>query len=165
MGKKNSQGLGKSIIKQRTKSSGNIKHANNWLHCSELDSDPGPSVQSITEQTDLDDFLATAELAGTEFAAEKLNTTIITERHNDGLVSRETAAAIEQAQQENQHFLRIPRRPEWDKDMTVEELDQQERESFLDWRRQLAHAKKNISSLHHLSVILSFLETAFKDTH
>ena len=42
--------------------------------------------------------------------AEKLNTTIITERHNDGLVSRETAAAIEQAQQENQHFLRIPRR-------------------------------------------------------
>ena len=42
--------------------------------------------------------------------AEKLNTTIITERHNDGLVSRETAAAIKQAQQENQHFLRIPRR-------------------------------------------------------
>lgn len=142
MGKKNSQGLGKSIIKQRTKSGGNIKHANNWLHCSELDSGPGPSVQSITEQTDLDDFLATAELAGTEFAAEKLNTTIITERHNDGLVSRETAAAIKQAQQENQHFLRIPRRPEWDKNMTAEELDQQERESFLDWRRQLAELQE-----------------------
>lgn len=31
MGKKNSQGLGKSIIKQRAKSSGNIKHANNWV--------------------------------------------------------------------------------------------------------------------------------------
>lgn len=42
--------------------------------------------------------------------AEKLNTTIITERHNEGLVSKETAAAIEQAQQANQHFLRIPRR-------------------------------------------------------
>jgi len=36
-----------------------------------LDNGPGPSVQSITEQTDLDDFLATAELAGTEFAAGK----------------------------------------------------------------------------------------------
>lgn len=36
-----------------------------------MDSGPGPSVQSITEQTDLDDFLATAELAGTEFAAGK----------------------------------------------------------------------------------------------
>lgn len=39
------------------------------LHCSELDTGTGPNVQSITEQTDLDDFLATAELAGTEFAA------------------------------------------------------------------------------------------------
>lgn len=36
-----------------------------------MDNGPGPSVQSITEQTDLDDFLATAELAGTEFAAGK----------------------------------------------------------------------------------------------
>lgn len=39
------------------------------LHCSELDTGTGPNVQSITEQTDLDDFLATAELAGTVFAA------------------------------------------------------------------------------------------------
>lgn len=37
-----------------------------------MDNGPGPSVQSITEQTDLDDFLATAELAGTEFAAGKI---------------------------------------------------------------------------------------------
>lgn len=29
-------------------------------------------------------------------------------------------------------------RPEWDENMTTEELDQQERESFLEWRRQLA---------------------------
>ena len=36
-----------------------------------MDNGPGPSVQSITEQTDLDDFLATAELAGTEFATGK----------------------------------------------------------------------------------------------
>lgn len=31
MGKKNKQVLGKSIIKQRTKSGGNIKHANSWV--------------------------------------------------------------------------------------------------------------------------------------
>ena len=29
----------------------------------------GPSIQSVTEQNALDDFLATAELAGTEFTA------------------------------------------------------------------------------------------------
>jgi len=29
-------------------------------------------------------------------------------------------------------------RPEWDENMTAEELDQTEKESFLQWRRQLA---------------------------
>lgn len=47
------------------------------LHTSELDDgyDWGrlKNLQSVTEQNQLDDFLATAELAGTEFAAEKLN--------------------------------------------------------------------------------------------
>lgn len=46
------------------------------LHTSELEDgyDWGRlNLQSVTEQNQLDDFLATAELAGTEFTAEKLN--------------------------------------------------------------------------------------------
>ena len=47
------------------------------LHTSELEDgyDWGrlKNLQSVTEQNQLDDFLATAELAGTEFTAEKLN--------------------------------------------------------------------------------------------
>ena len=40
------------------------------LHYSELDSDTGAhNVQSVTEQSDLDNFLATAKLAGTDFTA------------------------------------------------------------------------------------------------
>lgn len=142
MGKKNKPSLGKSIIRQRVKSSGNIKHANSWLHCSELDNDNAPNIQSITEQSALDDFLATAELAGTEFTAEKLNTTIVTPKNNEGLLTSEAVMAIKQAQQEHQHFLRIPRRPEWDENMTAEELDQIEKESFLQWRRQLAQLQE-----------------------
>lgn len=45
------------------------------LHTSELNDgyDWGRlNLQSVTEQSSLDDFLATAELAGTEFAAGKL---------------------------------------------------------------------------------------------
>lgn len=34
--------------------------------------------------------------------------------------------------------LRIPRRPAWQKDMSSEALDQQERAAFLEWRRDLA---------------------------
>ncbi|XP_022794124.1 large subunit GTPase 1 homolog isoform X2 [Stylophora pistillata] len=142
MGKKNQNALGKSIIKHSAKSRGNIKHANSWLHSSEVDNEAGPNLQSITEQSALDDFLATAELAGTEFAAEKLNTTIVTPGSNLGLLSSETAAAIKQAQRENQHFLRIPRRPNWNEHMTAEELDQLEKESFLEWRRHLAQLQE-----------------------
>lgn len=47
------------------------------LHCSELDNDTGPSLQSITEQSALDDFLATAELAGTEFVAGEVVTIVL----------------------------------------------------------------------------------------
>jgi len=46
------------------------------LHTADLDDgyDWGRlNLQSCTEQNQLDDFLATAELAGTEFTAEKMN--------------------------------------------------------------------------------------------
>ena len=40
------------------------------MHYGELDSDTGAhNIQSITEQSDLDNFLATAQLAGTDFTA------------------------------------------------------------------------------------------------
>lgn len=40
--------------------------------------------------------------------------------------------------QENIHRLKVPRRPTWTKEMTGEDLDAQEREYFLGWRRDLA---------------------------
>jgi len=40
-------------------------------------------------------------------------------------------------EEENRHFLTVPRRPEWDKTTTAEELALKERESFLAWRRNL----------------------------
>ena len=44
---------------------------------------------SITEQSDLSEFLATAELAGTEFTAEKLNVTMISEIQNEALLTQD----------------------------------------------------------------------------
>ena len=34
--------------------------------------------------------------------------------------------------------LRVPRRPPWTKTMTPAQIDKQEREAFLEWRRSLA---------------------------
>lgn len=43
--------------------------------------------------------------------------------------------------------LKIPRRPAWTTDMTRLQLEKQERESFLDWRRELAHLAEDSSLL------------------
>ena len=39
---------------------------------------------------------------------------------------------------ENKERLRVPRRPSWDKHMTPQQLDRQEKDAFLEWRRGIA---------------------------
>uniref|UniRef100_A0A673GEQ1 Large subunit GTPase 1 homolog n=1 Tax=Sinocyclocheilus rhinocerous TaxID=307959 RepID=A0A673GEQ1_9TELE len=80
MGKKKTRGegsgLGRALIKERLNAGRGYRRNDTWLHTSELNDgyDWGRlNLQSVTEQSSLDDFLATAELAGTEFVAEKLN--------------------------------------------------------------------------------------------
>ncbi|XP_009693207.1 PREDICTED: large subunit GTPase 1 homolog, partial [Cariama cristata] len=52
------------------------------------------------------------------------------------------AQHVQQLHEENRQFLRIPRRPRWDRTTSAEDLKQAERESFLEWRRQLAHLEE-----------------------
>jgi hypothetical protein len=46
-----------------------------------------------------------------------------------------SAAERAAAEARNQHKLCIPRRPAWDASTTHEQLEAQEKQSFLDWRR------------------------------
>jgi len=48
----------------------------------------------------------------------------------------------------NRQFLKIPRRPKWKRGVTTaEELDQNERETFLEWRRNLASVQETNDGL------------------
>ncbi|XP_038075345.1 large subunit GTPase 1 homolog [Patiria miniata] len=142
MGKKKNQSvLGKSIIKDRFKATNQRRDADNsWLHTSDLNDGyewGRLNLNSVTEQSHLDDFLLTAELAGTEFTAERQNIRVV-DPDDSGLPSAEETKAIREAQELNKNLLCIPRRPKWDANTTKEKLAQRERESFLEWRRQLA---------------------------
>ncbi|XP_064008967.1 large subunit GTPase 1 homolog [Pogoniulus pusillus] len=139
MGKKRDAGLGRSLQRQR-----GLGHrgSSSWLHTSEVSGDRGPELRSAPEQTPLEEFLATAELAGTRFVAERLNIQIVSAQSCTGLLTAQEAQRVRQLHQENQQFLCIPRRPRWDRTTNVEELKQAERESFLEWRRQLAHLEE-----------------------
>ncbi|NWY31500.1 LSG1 GTPase, partial [Pheucticus melanocephalus] len=139
MGKKRSDGLGRCLQRQRGLER---RGASSWLHASEVVAERGPELRSAPEQSPLEEFLATAELAGTRFVAERLNAQIVSAQSCTGLLTAQEAQRVRQLQQENQEFLRIPRRPHWDRTTSAEDLKQAERESFLEWRRQLAHLEE-----------------------
>ncbi|XP_072330396.1 large subunit GTPase 1 homolog [Scyliorhinus torazame] len=146
MGKKKGGGsLGRAIIRDKNQAGRNLRKTDCWLHTSELNDGYNwgrLNLQSVTEQSTLDEFLATAELAGTEFVAEKLNVKIISAEDRSGLLTTEESKKIKKLQEENKQFLCIPRRPYWDENTAAEELQQAERESFLEWRRQLVQLEE-----------------------
>ncbi|TLD30233.1 P-loop containing nucleoside triphosphate hydrolase protein [Venturia nashicola] len=102
-------------------------------------------MRSVTEQAALDEFLSTAELAGTDFTAEKLNNVKIihTDQKNPYLLSAGEERATLKKHKENRTRITVPRRPHWDKNTTPEELDEAERQSLLEWRRGLAELQES----------------------
>ncbi|NXD76523.1 LSG1 GTPase, partial [Halcyon senegalensis] len=139
MGKKRGAGLGRCLQRQHGRGR---RGASSWLHVSEVGGESGPELRSAPEQSPLEEFLATAELAGTRFVAERLNIQIVSAQSRTGLLTAQEAQRVQQLQEENRQFLRIPRRPRWDRTTSAEDLKQAERDGFLEWRRQLAHLEE-----------------------
>ncbi|PSN71067.1 P-loop containing nucleoside triphosphate hydrolase protein [Corynespora cassiicola Philippines] len=102
-------------------------------------------MRSVTEQAALDEFLSTAELAGTDFTAERMNNVKIIHRdqRNPYLLSAADERATVRKHKENKNRLSVPRRPHWDEKTTPQQLDVRERESLLQWRRGLAELQEN----------------------
>ncbi|KAK5166265.1 uncharacterized protein LTR77_008526 [Saxophila tyrrhenica] len=157
---KNAVGLGNSLMNDRFKS----KNSN--MHRTSASNQPGSitrtdqsgnsyitpakkeaewmKMRSVTEQGALDEFLSTAELAGTDFTAEKMNNVKIIHRDqkNPYLLSREEERGVVRKQNAKRARLTVPRRPKWDENTTARDLDDRERASLLDWRRGLAELQE-----------------------
>ncbi|KAG0230758.1 hypothetical protein BGW41_002394 [Actinomortierella wolfii] len=137
---KHKTGLGNAILKARFKGRSRPRDGDEKLHTADLDDGAKwTRMQSVTQEGDLEAFLSTAELAGTEFTAEKLNIKVITNQYqNPFLLTAEKEKETLAKHKEFKSHLTVPRRPAWDATTTAQELQRRERESFLDWRRQLA---------------------------
>lgn len=107
------------------------------LHTSELQDgyDWGRlNLQSVTEESSFQEFLSTAQLAGTEFEAEKLNIKYVKPTVSSDVTSRN----LNEIESKHIEMMKIPRRPPWNAETTPAQLEANERESFLEWRRKLA---------------------------
>ncbi|KAF9447793.1 P-loop containing nucleoside triphosphate hydrolase protein [Macrolepiota fuliginosa MF-IS2] len=138
----NPSGLGRAIINRKVKDARRMQETGNYS----VDVDTTSRLKSITQERDLDEFFNTAELAGTEFTAERRNVKIIqqsvTSSQNPYLLTEQEEANILKEQEANKKRLRVPRRPPWTKVMTPTELDRQEKAAFLEWRRGLAELQE-----------------------
>ncbi|KAF9527776.1 P-loop containing nucleoside triphosphate hydrolase protein [Crepidotus variabilis] len=134
----NPSGLGRAIINRKVKDARKAHESGLFV----VDSESTKSLKSVTQERDLDEFLNTAQLAGTDFTAEKRNIKVIPQTtstsHNPYLLSEAEEKKVLQQQDDNKQRLRVPRRPPWKKSMTPVELDRQEKAAFLEWRRGLA---------------------------
>ncbi|KAI0673366.1 P-loop containing nucleoside triphosphate hydrolase protein [Trametes maxima] len=143
----NPSGLGRAIINKKQKDARIARETGLYT----TDIDPTSRLQSITQERDLDEFLNTATLAGTQFTAERRNVKIISvaasAQQNPYLLSEEEECSTLQKQNENKQRLRVPRRPTWTKSMTTAQLDRQEKDAFLEWRRGLADLQERDSFL------------------
>lgn len=64
----------------------------------------------MTEESSFQEFLSTAELAGTEFQAEKLNIKFVHPKLNVGLLGDSEKKQAEDAHIKNKDLIKIPRR-------------------------------------------------------
>ncbi|CAI6100349.1 unnamed protein product [Clonostachys chloroleuca] len=154
---KNTVGLGNSLMNDRfgkgkggdRKKAGAVARTNHTTGeqylVNEKQDAAWVKMRSVTEQGALDEFLSTAELAGTDFTAEKMNNVKIihTDQRNPYLLSAHEERLALGKHKLHKNRLTVPRRPKWDASTTAQELDSREREAFLNWRRGLAELQEN----------------------
>ncbi|WWC68660.1 uncharacterized protein I206_102591 [Kwoniella pini CBS 10737] len=136
--KAQSSGLGKALINRKAKEA--VAPQESQLYTLD-ESNP---LASVTHERDLDNFLANAALADHDFTTERSKLRIISAPN---MPAPETNPFLLTAQQEKEvvkkkvelaNELTVPRRPPWTRKMTRLELEKQERDSFVEWRRDLA---------------------------
>lgn len=145
--KKKSGPLGKALINsanRKTKKTYSERHTTDPYDLSN-----SVRMDSIIEQNDLTEFLSYATLANKEFAAshDESLTLIVQDQPQvfavnplsqqlEGETEEDARRRREKIETTN---LEIPRRPQWTIEMSAEELHEKEKETFLNWRRNLAN--------------------------
>ncbi|XP_024994891.1 GTPase LSG1-1-like [Cynara cardunculus var. scolymus] len=143
MGKNDKAGLGRALVKhhnhmiQESKEKGQLYYKQHKK-----------VLESITDVNDIDAVIQQADEAVRLFSADNptaVNTLIDLESGSSTSDMTPEERRKHQKEEEALHAssLSVPRRPTWNAKMSVEELDANERRSFLVWRRSLARLEEN----------------------
>ncbi|KAK8967851.1 hypothetical protein KSP40_PGU016490 [Platanthera guangdongensis] len=102
-------------------------------------------LHSVTDISDIDAVADQAEEAALLYSAENPAPTLPVDLDGSGMTSEERGRLQKEEEAVHASSLRVPRRPPWNSRMSAEELDVNERQAILLWRRSLARLEENES--------------------
>uniref|UniRef100_A0A915PN84 Large subunit GTPase 1 homolog n=1 Tax=Setaria digitata TaxID=48799 RepID=A0A915PN84_9BILA len=134
--------LGNCLMNEREKSRRQYRKRQQGYdaeNIAEINKNVTQNIDSVTDETGLEEFLAKAELAGTNFATEQGEFRLLSLEDTKTVVNTvNSAQSVDELYKKYGSRLRIPRRPPKHTWETGEDLTQLEKEYFLEWRKGLA---------------------------
>ncbi|GFP97172.1 large subunit GTPase 1 [Phtheirospermum japonicum] len=147
-------GLGRALVKHHNQMVQQTKEKGKYYR-----SQQKKVLESVTEVSDIEAVIEQADEAHRLFSAlhppGKLTINLDSPSGNNEMTAQERREQQKKEEALHASSLRIPRRhpffcyldfglmPAWNAKMTVEELDDNEKRSFLEWRRNLARLEEN----------------------
>ncbi|XP_011090291.1 GTPase LSG1-1 [Sesamum indicum] len=135
-------GLGRALVKHHNQMVQQSKEKGKYYR-----SQQKKVLESVTEVSDIDAVIEQADEANRLFSAlnppGRLPINLDTASSTSEMTPEERREQQKKEEALHASSLRIPRRPPWDAKMSIEELDDNERRAFLEWRRSLARLEEN----------------------
>ncbi|KAJ0084850.1 hypothetical protein Patl1_30225 [Pistacia atlantica] len=136
MGKNEKTGLGRALVKHHNQMIQQSKEKGNYYR-----NQNKKVLESVTDISDIDAIIQHNEEAQAyPVPIEPIN---LDAGSSSGRSEMMTAEERKEEEALHASSLRVPRRPPWNAGMSVEELDDNERQAFLVWRRSLARLEEN----------------------
>ncbi len=135
-------GLGRSLMKSAQVGGGRHENAEVAralkLNQDRLDENAnGNQYDSVVERGDLAEFVEMAKLSNKDFQPQQRGPVILSSVTKTAL-REPTQKELDLLRELHEHRLKIPRRPKWSKGMMKQEIQENEKAGFLEWRRELA---------------------------
>ncbi|CAN6329935.1 unnamed protein product [Urochloa humidicola] len=140
--KEKGEALGRALIRQRNKAAAAAKERGEALAFGRRRAMP---LESVIDVSDIDAVLQRATEADqlAEAASVSSDSDLVIDLDATGETAEERRRLRKEQEALHASSLSVPRRPPWHNQMTVEELDANERRAFLVWRRNLARLEEN----------------------
>ncbi|CAG9537602.1 unnamed protein product [Cercopithifilaria johnstoni] len=142
--------LGNRLLNEREKlrqQSRKRQQAYSAENLAEINKNTAQNIDSVTDETGLEEFLAKAELAGTNFTSERGEFCVLDLENSRAVSTTNVAYSVDELYRKYGDRLRIPRRPPKHAWETVNDLAQLENTYFLEWRKNLADLQEGCGVL------------------